>query len=92
MATRRIAPLALAMLIAAPLSARAGIADFFGLSGAQPPSAGILTAIAQSSAADIPAPTADAPVMVQAPDTILGKLDLGDFALPPSLHPAVSLP
>ena len=73
-----ILPLATVLVIAAPLSAQAGILDgvslggvtkFFGLGKPAP-------------VEDIPAPTADGPVTVTAPGSIAETINLSNFATP----------
>lgn len=74
-----ILPLATALVIAAPLSAQAGVFDgvtkFLGLNKPAP-------------VEDIPAPTVDAPVTVTAPGSISETINLSDYATP-SLPTAV---
>lgn len=66
-------PLAIALSLAASLSAQASVIDdaarFLGLSKPAP-------------AEDIPAPTADAPVTVTAPGSIAATINLNDLATP----------
>jgi hypothetical protein len=68
-----ILPLAAALILAAPLSAQAGVTDdvarFFGLGASAP-------------AEDIPAPTADGPMAIAAPGSIAETISLSDTATP----------
>src|SRR5579863_4003338 len=74
-------PLAAALILVAPLSAQASVTDdvacFFGLSAPQPVD-------------DIPAPSADAPATVIAPDTMAQSVNLDDLAIPSLPSVAVS--
>ena len=68
-----ILPLATALIVAAPLSAQAGVTDdvanFFGFGAPAP-------------VEDIPAPTADGPITVTASGSIAETVNLADFATP----------
>jgi len=74
-------PLAATLILAAPLSAQAGVtgdvARFFGLGASAP-------------VEDITAPTADAPATVAAPGSMAQKVDLDDLAIPSLPSVAVS--
>jgi hypothetical protein len=73
-------PLAATLVLAVPLSAQASVTDvarFFGLSTPAPVD-------------DIPAPTADAPATITAPDTIAQSVDLDALAVPALPSVAVS--